>query len=208
MGVDRQGRTLGSATLCPYVASPYVRFSCSSDRGSCAGRVLHKRLQSDCLDLRLLRRLRLMERKTVLFICVENACRSLMAEAMFNADPPPGWIAISAGTRPAAEANPRTAQMLAEIGLSLPSHPPTLLTREMMDSAGERVTMGCLDDASCPVHLKGRELRDWALPDPSRRDAEGFRRVRDQLLGHVKGLRTALIVADRTTADSARDASR
>ncbi len=89
--------------------------------------------------------------RTVLFICVENACRSLMAEAIFNAHPPPGWIATSAGTEPAVAANPRTGPMLAEIGFTLPAHAPQLLTREMMDAARQRVTMGCLDDASCPA---------------------------------------------------------
>ncbi len=149
-----------------------------------------------------------MPTKTVLFICVENACRSLMAESMFNADPPPGWIATSAGTRPSSAPNPRTAPMLAELGLSLPPHPPQLLTTAMMDGARERVTMGCLDDASCPAHLKGLELRDWALPDPSQLDDDSFRRVRDRLVAHVKGLRTELVLSDRITAERLRSASR
>lgn len=65
-----------------------------------------------------------MTDKFVLFISVENAGRSLMAEACFNADPPPGWHAVSAGTRPAAAPNPRTQAMLQEVGLSMPGHPP------------------------------------------------------------------------------------
>jgi len=145
---------------------------------------------------------------TVLFICVENACRSLMAEAMFNADPPPGWVGTSAGTRPSAAPNPRTAPMLAELGFSLPAHPPRALTQEMMDAARVRVTMGCLDDASCPAHLKGLELRDWALTDPSKLDDDGFRQVRDRLAAHVRGLRSELIVTDRQSAERLRSASR
>ncbi len=138
--------------------------------------------------------------RTVLFICVENACRSLMAEAIFNAHPPPGWIATSAGTEPAVAANPRTGPMLAEIGLTLPAHAPQLLTREMMDAARQRVTMGCLDDASCPAHLRGLELTDWALPDPARLDDAGFRRVRDDLRARVEGLRRELQLADKRRA--------
>lgn len=145
----------------------------------------------------------MVERK-VLFICVENACRSLMAEAMFNAHPPQGWTATSAGTQPAAAPNPRTGPMLAEIGLALPAHNPQLLTQEMMDEALVRVTMGCLDDASCPARLKGLELRDWALPDPARLDDPGFRRVRDDLLGQVEGLRRELVVTDKRRAALAR----
>jgi arsenate reductase (thioredoxin) len=138
-----------------------------------------------------------MAGKLVLFICVENACRSLMAEASFNAHPPPGWRATSAGTKPAVQPNPRTEKMLEEIGLELPDHPPQLLTADLMDRARLRVTMGCLDDASCPAHLKTLELRDWDLEDPARLDDVGFRRVRDRLTNLVRGLRTELVVWDK-----------
>jgi len=140
------------------------------------------------------------EPKLVLFICVGNSGRSLMAEAMFNAHPPEGWSAISAGTSPASAVNPRTAPMLREIGMDLPSHPPQLLTPEMMEKARVRVTMGCLDDASCPARLKTLELRDWALPDPAHLDDDGFRQVRDRVADHVRGLRTELVLSDRRKA--------
>lgn len=138
-----------------------------------------------------------MSDRVVLFICVENACRSLMAEAMFNADPPAGWHATSAGTRPADAPNPRTGPMLREIGLEAPPHPPRLLTREMMDDAKVRVTMGCLDDASCPVHLKTLKVTDWGLLDPAKLDDEGFRKVRDELRSRVGGLVRELALLDR-----------
>jgi arsenate reductase (thioredoxin) len=143
-----------------------------------------------------------MTEKTVLFICVENAGRSLMAEAMFNAKPPEGWRAISAGTEPASEPNPRTRTMLQEIGLDLPPHPPQLLTNEMMTTSSVRVTMGCLDSESCPARLKTLELRDWALPDPALLDDAGFRRVRDELVDRVKGLRLELVLQGRRRAES------
>ena len=130
--------------------------------------------------------------RTVLFICVENACRSLMAEAMFNAHPPVGWRATSGGVRPAATANPRTGPMLSEIGLGLPDHLPRRVTTEEMERASLRVTMGCLDDSSCPARLKTLELRDWQLPDPSKLDDAGFRRVRDTLRQRVEGLRAEI----------------
>jgi protein-tyrosine-phosphatase len=90
--------------------------------------------------------------------------------------------------------------MLAEVGIAAPAHPPQLLTAETMDSARMRVTMGCLDDRSCPAHLKGLELRDWALPDPARLDDEGFRRVRDEILACVNALRSELTAAARSGA--------
>lgn len=141
-----------------------------------------------------------MTEKTVLFICVENACRSLMAEAMFNWNPASGWRAISAGTQPAAAPNPRTEGMLREIGLELPSHPPQLLTDEMMATSKVIVTMGCLDSASCPAKLKVIEVRDWALPDPAKLDDAGFRQVRRDLQIRVEGLRRELALAEKRRA--------
>ena len=126
--------------------------------------------------------------RTVLFVCVENACRSLMAESMFNAIRPAGWIAISAGTFPAGAQNPRTESMLNEIGLRSPGHPPQVLTSEMMEQATLHITMGCLDDASCPARLKELEYRDWGLPDPAPLDDVGFREIRERLRKHVEAL--------------------
>jgi arsenate reductase (thioredoxin) len=143
----------------------------------------------------------------VLFLCVENACRSLMAEAAFNANPPPGWRALSAGTQPSAAPNPRTAGMLAEIGLPLPDHPPRLARTEMIDAASIRVTMGCLDDASCPVHLKTVELRDWGLPDPAREDDDGFRRIRDEIVARTRDLVRELRAGEPPPDSRRRDGS-
>ncbi len=142
--------------------------------------------------------------RTVLFLCVENAGRSLMAEAFFNADPPPGYRAISAGTRPSTAPNPRTAPMLREVGVEPPAHPPQPLTIEMDEAADVRVTMGCLDDASCPAHLKTHPLVDWDLPDPARLDDDGFRRVRDEIRERVRLLGLELRAADRPDPAASR----
>ena len=139
-----------------------------------------------------------MRGKTVLFDCVENSARSLMAEAIFNADPPDGWRAVSAGTLPAQRANPRTGPMLREIGLELPVHPPQALTNEMLDTSSVRVTMGCLDSASCPARLHALGSDDWGLPDPAKLDDEGFRRVRDELHQRIARLRRELAAPSRT----------
>ena len=131
----------------------------------------------------------------VLFICVHNACRSMMAEAIFNADPPPGWSARSAGTEPAATPHPRTGPMLAEIGISLPPHPPRRLEFREMEGARIRVTMGCLEEASCPARLKQLPLTDWGLPDPARLDDAGFRSVRTELVRRVAELRRQILAS-------------
>ena len=140
----------------------------------------------------------------MLFICVENACRSLMAEAIFNANPPPGWHARSAGTLPAAKPNPRVPMMLEEIGLSVPDHPPRLLTNEMMTDASIRVTMGCLDSASCPARLRSMEVVDWALPDPARLDDIGFRGVRDSIRDRVNQLVREIVARERALPQNGR----
>ena len=147
-----------------------------------------------------------MSVRTVLFVCVANSGRSLLAEAIFNADPPPGWQATSAGTRPASAANPRTGAGLREIGLALPAHPPQALTTELMEGSSVRVTMGCLDDASCPARLKALALRDWALPFPAQGSDQMFREVWDEIRRRVAVLRTELVARDATgtASDGAR----
>lgn len=140
------------------------------------------------LPARLLRRLLRAVNRFVLFVCVENAARSLMAEAFFNADAPDGWRAISAGTSPARLPNPRTGPMLEELGLALPDHPPQALTDSWMASAAVRVTMGCLDSGSCPARLRSLPTEDWALPNPAHLDAAGFRQVRDEIRRRVSEL--------------------
>ncbi|HEV8049508.1 MAG TPA: low molecular weight phosphatase family protein [Thermoplasmata archaeon] len=149
--------------------------------------LLPMRLQRDHVPTGLLPE-RVNAEHRVLFVCVENAGRSLMAEAIFNASAPEGWVAESAGTRPAARPNPRTARFLDELGLALPPHPPQSLSTEQMDHADRVVTMGCLEDAACPANLKQRDLVDWALPDPAPLDDAGFRGVRDEIRRRVAAL--------------------
>jgi protein-tyrosine-phosphatase len=149
--------------------------------------LLQVRLQRTDMQAGLLPE-RVTAKHRVVFVCVENAARSLMAEAIFNAEPPAGWTAESAGTRPAAQPNPRTERFLQEIGLQLPPHPPQELRTSTLDAANLIVTMGCLDDASCPANLRRRELRDWKLPDPGTLDDEGFREVREEIRRRIRKL--------------------
>jgi arsenate reductase len=111
---------------------------------------------------------------------------------MFNADPPLGWVAASAGTRPATSPYARVGRMLRELGLAAPPHPPTPVTGESLAAASIRVTMGCIDDSACPAALKSLPVRDWALPDPAGLDDVAFRQVRDELLRRVARLREEL----------------
>ncbi len=137
-------------------------------------------------------RLLLTRPRTVLFVCVENACRSLLAEAFFNEVPTPGWRAISAGTAPARAPNPRAVAALRDAGVATPRHPPRALTSALLRSADRLVTMGCLPAGGCPAGRAGVVPVDWGLPDPATLDEAGFRAVVGTIRRNVDGLRTEL----------------
>jgi arsenate reductase (thioredoxin) len=96
----------------------------------------------------------------VLFVCVHNAGRSQMAQALWERR---GGEARSAGSEPAEELHEAVVEALAEVGIDVSERKPRKLTREDVEWADLVVTMGCGD--ACPV-LPGKEYRDWNLPDP------------------------------------------
>ena len=125
-----------------------------------------------------------MTRKRVLFVCVENANRSQMAEAFARLHGGDGVEALSAGSRPSGTINPKAILYMAELGVDLSTHD----SKSLDDINGEFdavVTMGCGD--SCPwVPAKRRE--DWALPDPTHLDGDAYRAVRDEISRRVREL--------------------
>jgi len=121
----------------------------------------------------------------LLFVCVENSCRSQMAEGFARALGS-GRVAISsAGSRPSGQVNPRAIQFMAEKDIDLRPQ----LSKGLDDLPRVRwdyvVTMGCGD--ACP-HLPTRHRLDWDLPDPKNMDDAGFRAVRDRIEGLVRSL--------------------
>ncbi len=84
----------------------------------------------------------------------------------------------SAGSAPADEINPAVAAAMAEIGLGVAREFPKPLTEEVTRAADVIVTMGCGD--ACPVY-PGKRYLDWDLPDPSGRDLETVRSIRDEI---------------------------
>jgi protein-tyrosine-phosphatase len=124
------------------------------------------------------------ERKRVLFVCVENANRSQMAEAFARRYGGERIEALSAGSRPGGPVNPRAAQFMAEVGCDLAAHRSKSLD-EIDGEFAAVVTMGCGD--SCPwVPAARRE--DWALPDPKHMDDDGYRATRDEICARVQKL--------------------
>ena len=128
--------------------------------------------------------------KTVLFVCVHNAGRSQMAEALTNALAKERGLAIrglSAGTVAGAEINPQAVAVMKEIGVSMAGQEPKQLTQEMADSADRIITMGCGVEAdACPARIHLSE--DWGLDDPKGQPIEKVRAIRDEIKTKVETL--------------------
>jgi arsenate reductase (thioredoxin) len=130
----------------------------------------------------------------VLFICVHNAGRSQMAQALFNQEAQEHGLALqaqSAGTEPAGGIHPHVVRVMGEIGLDLSLQRPRILTTEMANRARRLITMGCATD-SCPA-LFLKDVEDWGLPDPKDRGLEEVRAIRDLVHQKVKGLVASLL---------------
>jgi protein-tyrosine-phosphatase len=126
--------------------------------------------------------------KRVLFVCVENSNRSQMAEAFARLYGGDRVEALSAGSRPSGQINPKAVRFMAELGYDLSTHASKSL--DGIDGEFDAVvTMGCGDN--CPW-VPARRREDWALPDPKHMDDDGYRTVRDEIAQRVKTLLAGL----------------
>ena len=122
--------------------------------------------------------------KRVLFVCLENAGRSQMAEAIAQSY---GIEATSAGTIPATTVNPTVVQAMKERSFNLSSK-PKLLTPQMIEAADTVVTMGCRVEDVCPKPLVVRmekKLVDWHIDDPKGKPIEEVRKIRSEIENRV-----------------------
>lgn len=121
--------------------------------------------------------------KRLLFVCVENSCRSQIAEAFARLHGKDKVEVYSAGSRPSGRVNPKAVESMREIGYDLTKHESKSL-EEIPDVEYDFVaTMGCGDE--CPfVRAKRRE--DWNIPDPKELPLEQFRQIRDLIEQKVK----------------------
>jgi arsenate reductase len=121
----------------------------------------------------------------VLFVCLHNAGRSQMSEALF-ARAAGGWHeAESAGTTPAERVHPQVVEVMGEKGIDLEGRKPQRLGREAAERADVVVTMGCGD--ACP-YIPGKRYIDWDLDDPKDKPVEEVRAVRDDIERRVADL--------------------
>jgi len=118
--------------------------------------------------------------KKILFVCVENAGRSQMAEAFFRKYMPKGFEAISAGTKPSTQVNPIVLQAMKEINIDIENQTPKNISQQIIDESEMAINMGCIDKESCPT-LFVKDILDWQIPDPKGKPIEEVRKIRDQI---------------------------
>ena len=119
-------------------------------------------------------------KKKILFVCVENAGRSQMAEAFAKRYGGEDVEVYSAGTMPASSIHPEVIEVMKERGLDLSSKKPQMLDLKMVEAADIVVTMGCSVEGLCPAPLI-KNIVDWNLEDPKGKPIEKVREIRDEV---------------------------
>ena len=122
----------------------------------------------------------------ILFVCVENAGRSQMAEAFFRKYAPKKFQTLSAGTHPTSEINPLVKVAMKEIGIDMNTHKPKIISSEMIENSIP-VNMGCIDKEACPA-LFVDNVEVWEIQDPKGKSIEEIRKIRDQIEFKTKEL--------------------
>jgi arsenate reductase len=120
-----------------------------------------------------------------LFVCLHNAGRSQVSEALFKRAAEGRHEARSAGTTPAEQVHPGVVEAMAELGIDLRDRRPHKLTQADAEWADVVVTMGCGDE--CP-YIPGKRYLDWDLPDPKGQSLETVRATRDEIERRVQAL--------------------
>jgi len=120
-----------------------------------------------------------------LFVCLHNAGRSQMSEALFNRAAAGHHQGRSAGTTPGERVHPEVVEVMAELGIDLADRTPRKLTREDAEWADVVVTMGCGDE--CP-YVPGVRYVDWDLLDPKGQPVETVRATREEIAQRVEAL--------------------
>ena len=121
----------------------------------------------------------------VLFVCLQNAGRSQISEALFSRAAGGRHEARPAGTEPACAVHPEVVEAMAEVGIDLSDRRPHPLERADVEWADLVVTMGCGD--SCP-YIPGKRYLDWELEDPAGRPLQEVRATRDEIERRISSL--------------------
>ena len=120
-----------------------------------------------------------------LFVCLHNAGRSQISQALFERAAAGRHAARSAGTTPGERVHPEVVEVMRELGIDLAERVPRRLSEEDAEWADVVVTMGCGDE--CP-YIPGRRYLDWDLPDPKGRPIEEVRATREEIARRTQDL--------------------
>jgi protein-tyrosine-phosphatase len=138
---------------------------------------------------------KLKTKKTILFVCVENAARSQMAEGFFKKYAPERFVPASAGTKPISQINPLAIRVMNEIGIDISKQKPKDLSEDMMRNSDKIINMGCMDNNFCPTLFIPKVI-DWGIEDPKGKQIEQVREIRDEIERRIKELATDISVAE------------
>lgn len=125
--------------------------------------------------------------KKILFVCVENAGRSQMAEAFAKEYGRNIFVASSAGNKPAEKVNSVVIEVMKEKGIDISNNKPKLISFQMANDSDLIVTMGCNDQGICPGPFFKPTI-DWKLEDPKGKPIEKVREIRDEIERRVRKL--------------------
>lgn len=123
--------------------------------------------------------------KRVLFVCIENSCRSQIAEAFAHLYGKDKIEPFSAGSKPSGEINPKAIESMKEVGYDLTRHSSKSLAEIPQEQYEYVITMGCGD--VCPF-VPAKYQEDWGIPDPKELPMDEFRKIRVLIEDKVKEL--------------------
>jgi len=135
---------------------------------------------------------------TFLFVCIENAGRSQIAEGFFKRYAPKEFKVQSAGTKPVSQINLIAIQAMKEIGMDISTQQSKELTDVMIRNSDYIINMRCMDKSFCPIIFL-RKVTEWNLEDPKGKPIEEVRQIRNEIEKRVKEL-----VAEITTIAAER----
>jgi protein-tyrosine-phosphatase len=135
--------------------------------------------------LQILRKHSIINKPSVLFVCVHNAGRSQIAAAFLTHLAGDKVEVRSAGSAPADSINPAVVEALKEVGIDISNEQPKVLTTSAVEQSDVVITMGCGD--ACPF-FPGKRYLDWVLPDPAGQGVADVRPIREQIRKLVEDL--------------------
>ena len=138
---------------------------------------------------------RIKTKKTILFVCVENAGRSQIAEGFFRKYAPEGFEPLSADTKPVSQINPLAIQVMNEVGIDISKQRSKDLTEDMMRNSDKIINMGCMEKNFCPT-LFIPKVVDWGIDDPKNKPVEEVREIRDEIERRIRELATDISIAE------------